>query len=114
MSVQLSQEPVPLIGHTDWVYDFTFSPDGRLLVSAAGDHTLKLWSVADGRVLHTLTGHAGTVNSCAFSPDGQLIVSASEDHSLKLWQVDSGHELRTLSGHTNCGSTPVPLARTDS
>ena len=33
------------------------SGDGRLAVSASLDKTLKVWEVASGRELRTLTGH---------------------------------------------------------
>ena len=90
-----------LTGHTDWVYGSAISPDGRLLVSASGDHTLKIWQTDSGQELRTLTGHSGGVNGCVFSPDGRLIASASDDHTLKVWETESGQEVRTLTGHTN-------------
>ena len=84
------------------------TPDGRLAVSASGDHTLKVWDVASGRALRTLSGHSGLVDAVALTPDGRLAVSASGDHTLKVWDISaalnagsaSGRELRTLAGHT--------------
>ena len=34
-----------------------FAPDGKTLVSASWDATVKLWSVADGKCERTFTGH---------------------------------------------------------
>ena len=32
-----------LTGHEDYVHALDFSPDGTRLVSASGDHTLRIW-----------------------------------------------------------------------
>jgi WD40 repeat protein len=61
---------------------------------------VRLWRVADGRLLRTLEGHTGSVESVAFSPDGQTLASGSEDHTVRLWRVSDGALLRTLEGHT--------------
>src|SRR5690606_31784597 len=36
-------------GHTDWVYLLRFSPDGKTLMSASYDQTIKLWDFPSGR-----------------------------------------------------------------
>jgi WD40 repeat protein len=81
------------------VTSVVFSPDGRLL--ASGSDVIKLWEVATGSEVRTLTGHTRSVNSVAFSPDGRLLASGSWDDTIKLWEVATGREVRTLTGHTH-------------
>jgi WD40 repeat protein len=74
-----------------------FSADGKTIVSASSDNTLKLWDGATGREIRTLTGHGSYVTAAAFSPDGKTIVSGGCDvyetgkgctrGVVKLWDV---------------------------
>ena len=59
-----------MTGHIGDVYGVAFSPDGTRLATASGDPSVKLWDVASGQELATLTGHAATVFDVAFSRDG--------------------------------------------
>ncbi len=58
------------------------------------DGTVKIWELASGKQILSLSGHKGWVFSCAFSPDGSLIASASWDGTVKIWEVESGKLLR--------------------
>jgi len=100
-----------LRGHTRSVNTVAFSPDGRLLISGAGerfygaeithDAELTLWDWRSGRQLRSFLGLKGSVNSVAFSPDGKLIAVGSgcyhrDEHReghLSVWDVSTGRLL---------------------
>jgi mRNA-degrading endonuclease YafQ of YafQ-DinJ toxin-antitoxin module len=99
-----------LVGHAGNVNACAVTPDGRRVVSASADETLKVWDLESGRALATLEGHAGGVRACAVTPDGRCVVSASWDKTLKVWDLESGCALATLEGHPGgvraCAVTP--------
>ncbi|HEX8107473.1 MAG TPA: WD40 repeat domain-containing protein [Kofleriaceae bacterium] len=78
-----------LEGHAGWVTACAVTPDGRHVVSASQDKTLKVWELASGRALATLEGHTGVVTACAVMPDGRHMVSVSWDQTLKVWAFDT-------------------------
>jgi WD40 repeat protein len=88
-----------LEGHTHWVEAVVFSPDGKTMASASGDHTVKLWNAGTGTEQRTLKGHTGWVRAVVFSPDGKTVASASGDKTVKLWDAGTGVEFRTLQVH---------------
>ena len=87
-----------LKGHTSSVRSAVFSPDGKKIVSASYDETIKIWDAESGKCLKTLEGDMYFVHSAAFSPDGKKIVSASSDETIKIWDAKSGKCLKTLEG----------------
>jgi WD40 repeat protein len=78
----------------------SFSPDGKTLASASFDNTLKLWDVATGKAITTLTGHSNLVISVSFSPDGQTLASAGGDITIKLWNLATNTQITTLKGYS--------------
>jgi WD40 repeat protein/uncharacterized caspase-like protein len=80
-----------------WVTSLAFSANGKWLAIGSRDKTVKLWRVADGRLLKTLSGHQGFVNSVSFSLDSKLLASGGEDGIVRLWQPEQGKLLRSLA-----------------
>ncbi|MEZ4866015.1 MAG: BTAD domain-containing putative transcriptional regulator [Caldilineaceae bacterium] len=86
--------------HFGRVGAIAISPDCQWLAVGANDGNIRLWRLADGQLVDTLTGHPSTVVALAFSPDGRLLVSSSGSHgALYLWDVASGERVCTLNGH---------------
>ncbi|MBQ5574827.1 MAG: PD40 domain-containing protein, partial [Bacteroidales bacterium] len=84
----------PLAGHTGSVYSASFSPDGKYIVSAYSDNTVRIWDAKTGQqVGNPLEGHTGDVYSASFSPDGRYIVSSSWDNTVRIWDFPPLQEL---------------------
>ncbi|HLP60538.1 MAG TPA: WD40 repeat domain-containing protein, partial [Candidatus Deferrimicrobium sp.] len=87
--------------HSNWVNSAVYSTDGKKILTASWDITIKEWDVKSGQCLKTFTGHTDCVNSAMYSADGKKILSASSDHTIKEWCVESGQCLKTFTGHNN-------------
>jgi WD40 repeat protein len=76
--------------HADNVSALQISPDGRHLLSASKDKSVKLWDFATGQLLHTLSGHQDDIWGLAFAPDGRTMASAGDDGVVNAWDAASG------------------------
>src|SRR5262249_31877501 len=62
--------------HDGAVQSVTFSPDGRILVSADAGGRLVSWDPVAGRQTHSWQLQ-GTVHALAFAPDGRHVATAN-------------------------------------
>jgi WD40 repeat protein len=83
-----------LKGHKAPVHSLSFSPDGTLLASAAGNaRRVWLWNLAARKAQAVLGGHRERLTSVAVSPDGRLLASSDHGGTVKLWQLPAGRQV---------------------
>ncbi len=101
MNVTTPKLQATLRGHEGPVNAVTFSPDGGLLVTAAGSdpptqgHRGKngetlVWDVGRGTLAATLGWHRQAVLTAAVSPDGETLATGSRDQTVAIWNIGRG------------------------
>lgn len=87
------------LGETDTVLAADLSSDERLVALGGSGRVVKVFSTANGSLLHTLVKHTDWVTAIAFSPDGKLLASADRVGNIHLWDASSGGVVLPLSEH---------------
>lgn len=79
-----------------------FSPDGQVLATASWDSEVRLWNVADGTLIRTITDSGNFLNAVAISPDGQFVCAAGGSvGTIRMWSIATGALVRSFTGHTD-------------
>ncbi len=80
-----------------------FSQDARWAVTSdETDHSLRVWDVAAGKVMTTMSGHKNVVCAIDVSLDGKRAASGGNEGIVRLWDTESGKELKRFD-------TPFPI-----
>lgn len=85
-----------LKGHSDEVDALAFSSDGKILLSASRDETIRLWDTTTYTIMHVLEGHSESVTIATFSQDGRLIASSSPDGTIRIWETATGASIQAI------------------
>jgi WD40 repeat protein/tetratricopeptide (TPR) repeat protein/predicted Ser/Thr protein kinase len=99
--VTLAGEPVSAImSHDEKVELATFSPDGKWIVTATSEGTVRVWDAASGRPRPAPGGNgqvtmrlASVVNAVAFTPDNRRLATASNDNTAQIFDLATGELL---------------------
>lgn len=81
-------------GHSDEVPGGALSKDGKRAATASMDGTVKIWDLAEGALLRTLS-HGEQTYRVAFSRDGRKVLAGGV--GAKLWDVESGSLVHDLA-----------------
>jgi len=88
-------------GHSATARCIAVSRDGKFAATGSDDHTVKVWNLANGREVATLTGFAGNVTAVVFQGNDQIVAgggsSGSSDTKLRTFTFAPAKEVRVLS-----------------
>jgi WD40 repeat protein len=111
---QLSEQPMLVVDpgmHTAPIRDVAVDAAGRLAVTGSDDKTVRVWSLADGKLLRTIRmpagpGNIGKINAVAMSPDGDLVAAGGwtgattevREHPIYLFETRTGKMTARIAG----------------
>ena len=75
-------------GHMDAINVVKYTPDGKYVVSAGEDKSIKLWDVNTGIDVKSFNGHPAAVKALTVTKDGQTIISADAEGNIFLWKTE--------------------------
>jgi len=82
--------------HEANVNALVFSPDGKTLISAGMDRTIRSWNAATGAPLFRLQTNTW-VAYLALAADGKFLVSVDVDNLVQIWQMPAAKELARIA-----------------
>lgn len=75
----------------------SFSPCGKYFASTHGDHTVKIISYPEGRIIQTLIGHERTPWTVKFHPtDSNIVASGCLAFDVRVWDINRGQTIRRI------------------
>ncbi len=97
--------------HTAQIRSLAVDSAGRYAVTGGQDRTVRIWSVADGKLLRTIwipvgPDPVGAIYAVALSPDGSTIAAGGRtdrnegDHPIYLFDRESGTTMGRIPGAT--------------
>jgi WD40 repeat protein len=83
-----------LSGHLERVFEVSFSPNGKLLVTTEFESdTVRFWDL-EGKQITTFQADQGLITSASFSPNGKFVATVDENGITSLWNLESKERIR--------------------
>ena len=83
---------------TDAILDADLSADQSMIAVGTPTKMVRVYSTADGSVLHSIKKHTDWVTAVEYSPDGVLLATGDRSSGLMVWEAATAREFYTLNG----------------
>ena len=70
----------------------------RIALGGPG-RVVRIYSTADGSLVHEIRKHTEWIYSLEFSPDGVLLATADRNGGMFVWESETAREFQNLAGH---------------
>ncbi len=94
---QIKPELILPVSHKEKIQAVSYSPDGKLILTASWDNTAKLWDAGTGILLRNITAHTKQVDEAYFSPDGSMYYTRGWDSRVIIWETATGRMIHDVS-----------------
>ncbi|ETO04735.1 WD-40 repeat-containing protein [Reticulomyxa filosa] len=88
-----------LVGHSNLIYGFQYSANGKEIMSCSKDSTIRLWNVKSGQEMKQIKINMSNITHGQFSGDGIQCLFVS-DGLIRIFAAESGKEIRTFRSDT--------------
>ena len=91
------------LAHSAPIADLQLSRDGRLIITASAETSVRVWDLNTGALLAELPSK-GSVLTASLSPDSSRALTLTADGNLRLWRMPSaerlGETIKTARGNS--------------
>ena len=96
-SLDSDEPPRSFKGHSRGVGDICLLQEGKTLVSAGHDHSVRVWDVESSQLVRSLNQHTERVRAAALRPAVTglpMVATAAADRTIRFWQPTIGRQVR--------------------
>jgi WD40 repeat protein len=87
--------------HDDRITALDITADGRLVITASKDKTIRIWDLNEKMCIKVLKGHTKAVQTIAITPDGRYAVSGGEDLTVRFWSLEKAENQKMHQNHSS-------------
>ena len=77
--------------------DIALTPDKKLVVAVDFECNVKVYDIAEKKVIKSFQAHKAGLNGVMMGPDGTRFATISDNGEVRLWKTETGDELRSWS-----------------
>lgn len=83
------------------INDLIFSSDGKYVISASEDPTIKVWDIETGKLVQAFERAEGHLGAISITIDGKNILSSTGNKNVDVWGLPDGNLINQLRGHNS-------------